>query len=100
MADFVVYILRKAGIDAEKVPLLHSAKEDMSMRYGKELFKGWNPRWSIVVPKRQEKTAEKILDDLAEYNWYEKHPKTIDPTKNIYTQLYGIKPYKKKKSKK
>ena len=99
MADFVVYMLRKAGYDAEKQPLIHSAKEDISMRMGKEWFKGWNPNYSVVVPKSQQKGAEKILHELSEFNWYEKKPKTVDPTRDVYPQLYGIKPFKSKRRK-
>ena len=66
---------------------------------GYEIGRGWHPDYAVVVPEKQQKVAESIIHDLAEMNWYKKRPKFIDITKNIYPQLYGIKPFKKRKKK-
>ena len=97
MAEFVIYLLKKAGIDAQKQPIVHSCKNEMSRIMGKEWAVGWNPKWAVVVPSNQQKEAEEILDHIAEYNWYERKLEFIDPTKNIFHQLYGLKTDKKKK---
>lgn len=97
MAEFVVFILKKAGVKAESHHLVYSCKDELSTIAGKEWCKGWNPNRAVMVPKEQEKTANEILKELCEFNWYEKKPKTIDVTKDAYPQLYGIKPWSKKK---
>jgi hypothetical protein len=100
MADFIVYVLKNSGIKAESQPLIHSAKDEFSRIIGEEAFKGWNPNRAVVVPAKDKDVAEEIIGKLAELNWYEKKPKTIDVTMDVYPQLYGIKPWSKKKKKK
>jgi len=100
MADFVVYILKKAGIKAESQYLIHSCKDELSEITGKEWCKGWKPNRRVMVPEKDEEVADEILERLTELNWYKKKPKMIDVTKDAYPQLYGIKPWTEKKKKK
>lgn len=97
MAEFVAYFLRKAGIKTEVRPLIYSSKQAISDMMGKEYFKGWNPTHAVVVSEKDERLANEITEKLCEFNWYKKRPRGIDVTKDVIPQLYGIKPFKKKK---
>ena len=97
MAKFVEYWLNKNGIKTEIRPLLGSSKDSYAERSGiADPFPGWNPTHVIMVPEKDLKNAEYILQRLPEYNWYKKRPKVVDISSDIIPQMYGIKPFKKK----
>ena len=105
VGSFQKYFLIKSGIDAELHHLVHSAADEFRrIAKNKNYFKGWNPQWALMVPEKDKKVAEKIISDLAEYNWYPKDIKDedIDITKDIIPQTWEIGPWKKlvKKKKK
>jgi len=97
LADFVAYVLKKNGINAEVHHLVHSSKDELSNILGKEFAPGWNPNRVVMVPQNQKGFAEQMIHTLAELNWYEKKPKSYDITKDIWPQKYGYKPWPKKK---
>ena len=97
MCNFVAQFLGKTGIKAEVVPLVWSSKDELNSMTGGNYFQGWNPTHTVRVPDHLVKTAEKIVHEASDYNWYKKRPKQIDVSKDIFFQQYGIKPIKKRR---
>jgi len=62
VATFSIWLLRQLGVRAEIQPLFGAD-------YSKIMKMNWKPTMAIVVPKKDEKYADKILEVAAEFNW-------------------------------
>jgi len=63
ITQFVVWILRNVGIQAQAQPLIGQdySKEPVAIDY--------KPEWAVVVPHKDERYADLVLEVLTEFNW-------------------------------
>ena len=64
-ALFIVWLMRRAGFDAQIEPLLSGGYKEI---IGVDFY----PKWALVVPKSQLNLAERVYNLACEFNWDEK----------------------------